>query len=262
MAADKIIARCDRIGGEPGVLARPPRIWTGETPVAPPEDGLFGDGALFALRPQDAIDRVRGALRWLMIMAHLHFSEQADGEHVQTREQQDGGEHHQRAVLGHHICLVQELLQNEPAGNSAARHYAEHPNRAEEMQRAGKIFEQEADGDEVEEDAEGARDSVMRSAAFPVHVLDGYFDNRRAVPRRQRRNEAVELSVERDLSQDFAAVSFESGAEVVDVNAAQLGHEPVGAARREAAQPEIVDAILAPSADDVVALGNFFEEQW
>ena len=48
-------------------------------------------------------------------MAHLHFSEQADGEHVQARQQQDGGEHHQRAVLGHHIGLVQELLQNEPA---------------------------------------------------------------------------------------------------------------------------------------------------
>ena len=47
----------------------------------------------------------------------------------------------------------------------------------------------------------------------------------------------------------------------MDVDAAQLGHEPVGAARGEAAQPEIIDAILAPAADDVVALGNFFEEQ-
>src|ERR1700693_1637476 len=71
----------------------------------------------------------------------------------------------------------------------------------------------------------------------------------------------MELSVERNLSQDFSAVSFESGAEIVDVNAAQLGHQPVGAARRKATQPEIVDAILAPAADDVVTLGNFLEEQ-
>src|SRR5271157_3720154 len=47
----------------------------------------------------------------------------------------------------------------------------------------------------------------------------------------------------------------------MDIDAAQLSHQPVGAARRDPAQPEIVDAILAPSADDVVALSNFFEEQ-
>src|SRR5450631_3872492 len=129
------------------------------------------------------------------------------------------------------------------------------------MQRSRKILEQEADGDEIEEDAEGTRDSVMRSATLPVYVLDWYFDDRRSIPGGQCRDEAVELSVKRNLPENFAAVGFKGGAEVVDVDAAQLGHEPVGATGRKAAQPEIVDAILAPAADDVVALGNFLEEQ-
>src|SRR5208283_2747385 len=194
-------------------------------------------------------------------MAHLHFSQQADGEHVQSRQQQHGREHHQRPVLGHDVCVVHDLVENQPTGDSAPSQNAEHSQRAEEVQRARKIFKQEAYGDEVEKDAEGARDSVMRCAAFPVDVLDGNFDDRRAVPRGQRRNEAVQLSIELNLPQDFPPVSLKSRAKVMDIDAAQIGHQTVGATRRETAQPEIVDAILAPSADDVVALCNFFEEQ-
>src|ERR1017187_1485732 len=70
----------------------------------------------------------------------------------------------------------------------------------------------------------------------------------------------MQLSIERNLPEDLAAISFERGAKIVNIDAAQLGHQPVGAARRNAPQPEIVDPILAPSADDVVALGNFLEE--
>src|SRR5208283_2224627 len=165
-------------------------------------------------------------------------------------------------MLVHDVDLgVQELLQNQPAGDAAARQNAEHPHRAEEVQRPRKIFEQEADGNKVEENAEGARNSVMRNTAFPDYVLDRNFDDRRAIPRGQCRDEAVKLSVEWNLSQDFAPVSLTSCAKVVDVNAAQFRHEPVGAARRNAPQPEIIDAILAPSDDNVVTLGNLLQEQ-
>src|SRR5258706_3250463 len=81
------------------------------------------------------------------------------------------------------------------------------------------------------------------------------------MPGRQRRNEAVQLAVERNLLENLAAVCLESGAEVVDIDAAELGHNPVGNSRREAPQPEVIDALLAPSADDVIALGDFFDEQ-
>src|SRR5258708_39631924 len=80
------------------------------------------------------------------------------------------------------------------------------------------------------------------------------------MPRRQRWNKAVHFSVKGHLLEDFAAVGLEGGSEVVNVDAAQLGHEPVGAAGRKAAQPEIVYAVLAPSADDVIPLGDFFQE--
>ena len=47
----------------------------------------------------------------------------------------------------------------------------------------------------------------------------------------------------------------------MDVHSAQLRHQPVGAARGNAAQPKIVDALLAPAADYVVALRNLFKKQ-
>ena len=69
------------------------------------------------------------------------------------------------------------------------------------------------------------------------------------------------LAIERNLLQNVAAIGLKSRAEVVDVNAAQLGHHPVGDAGWNTPHPEIVDADFAPSADDVVAGGNLFQEQ-
>ena len=46
----------------------------------------------------------------------------------------------------------------------------------------------------------------------------------------------------------------------MNIDAAQLGHQPVGAPGRNPAQPEIIDSQLAPAAYDVVAFGNFLQK--
>src|SRR5262249_52654441 len=80
------------------------------------------------------------------------------------------------------------------------------------------------------------------------------------MPGRQRRNKTMQFSIQRNLLDDLAAIGFEGSAEVVDIDPAEFGHQPVGAARRDAAQPEVIDAAFAPSADNVVTLGNLFEK--
>src|SRR5215472_10904783 len=70
----------------------------------------------------------------------------------------------------------------------------------------------------------------------------------------------MQFTVERDLLENIAPIGFERGAKIVNVDSAELGHEPVRAARGDAPQPEIVDALFAPAAYDVVTLGDFFEE--
>src|SRR5205085_12661262 len=116
------------------------------------------------------------------------------------------------------------------------------------------------DREQVEKYAEGTPDPVVRNAALTVHVLDRDLADGRAMPRSQRRDEAVQLAIKRNLLDQFAAIGLESRAEIVDVYAAELGHEPVGDSRRNAAHDEIVNALLAPSADDVVSLFQLFEE--
>ncbi len=70
----------------------------------------------------------------------------------------------------------------------------------------------------------------------------------------------MHLAVEGNVLDDLAAVGLEGGAEVVDVDAAEDRHEPVGGARRDAAEEEVVATLRAPAADDVVALFELGEE--
>ena len=138
--------------------------------------------------------------------------------------------------------------------------HAERAEGAEEVQRAGHVAEQEADGEQIEEDAEGAGDAVVGLPCCAGGVGDGDLADAGAVPGGEGRDEAVHLAVEGNVLDDLAAVGLEGGAEVVDVDAAEDRHEPVGDARGNAAEEEVVAALLAPAADDVVALFELGEE--
>ena len=70
----------------------------------------------------------------------------------------------------------------------------------------------------------------------------------------------MQLTIQRNLLQQIAAISLERRAKIVNRHAAQLRHQPVGATRRNAAQPKIINALFAPSADNVIAFGNLFEK--
>src|SRR5207302_9964681 len=107
------------------------------------------------------------------------------------------------------------------------------------MQRARKILEQKADCNQVKKDAKRPRDAVVRGPAFSIDVLDGNLADGSAVPRSQCGNETMQFSIQRYPRDDLAPIGLEGGAEIVNVNAAQLGHQPVGAARGDTAEPEV-----------------------
>src|SRR5438132_4701210 len=162
-------------------------------------------------------------------------------------------------MCGHDTDAMQ-LFHEEPTGYTEGREDSGHPDGAEEVQRPRKITQQKADGNQVEENPYSARKSVMGSATFAVHIANRDFDDRGAVPRCQRRNETMQFTVERNLFQNVAAVGLEGRAKIVDIDTAQFSHQPVSTEGRDAAQPEIIDAALAPSTDDIVAFGDFFQE--
>ena len=51
---------------------------------------------LFALSTQDSVDGIWSATAGLVIVAHLHFAQQADREKIQTTDEKAQSRHHQR----------------------------------------------------------------------------------------------------------------------------------------------------------------------
>src|SRR5438128_159488 len=89
--------------------------------------------------------------------------------------------------------------------------------------------------------------------AWPLDVLNRHFDNRRAVPRRQGRDEAMHLAIKPNLLDRLFAIYFESRPEVVNVNARQTGHHPVCGTRGQTPQQEVIDSVFSPAAYDVAS---------
>src|SRR5437764_9246288 len=97
--------------------------------------------------------------------------------------------------------VPEEFFNKKPGGDAHPSKNAHHSDRAEEVQWASKILEQEPDGDQVEKYTESTRDSVVRNAAFAVDITNRHFADGSAVPRSQSRNEPVQFPIERDLLQ-------------------------------------------------------------
>ena len=117
-------------------------------------------------------------------MAHLQFAEQADGDHLNARQNQDSSDDEERTVLVHHMLMREQLQRGQEDGNSSAEQHAQGTKQPEEVQRSHHVLQQKTDGQQIEKDAEGAADSVVRLAALAIYVLDGNFADARAMPRR------------------------------------------------------------------------------
>jgi len=167
---------------------------------------------------------VRGGVE----VPHLKLAEQTDAHDLDACENEDAGDDEERAVKRHDVLTGNDLEDEEPGGHARTGHHAERAEGAEEVQRAGHITKQEADGEQIEEDAEGARDAVVGLPCRAGRVGDGYLADAGAVPGGEGRDEAVHLAVEGDVLDDLAAIGLEGGAEVVDIDVAEEGHDPVG----------------------------------
>ena len=158
--------------------------------------------------------------------------------------------------------MANELLEKQPSCNTHASENAQHPDRSEEMQGPPQIAQQEANRNQIEENPKRPRNAIMRNAALAIDIPNRHFANRSAMPGRQGRNKSMQFAIERHLFQNLAPIGFEGRSEIVNINAAKLRHQPVGAFRRNAAQPEIIDSHFAPATDNVVALGNLLQKHW
>src|ERR1700722_9805456 len=154
----------------------------------------------------------------------------------------------------HHVLVGEDFKTGQETRNSPAEENAERSEGSEEMKRPRHVFQQKTNGQQVKEDPDGARNSVMRLAPLPVDVADGNLTNAGSIPGGKRRDEAMHLPVKGNIVNHFATICFKRSSKVMNVDSGKFGHEPVGAARRYSTHDKIVDTRLAPSADYVVSL--------
>src|SRR5579859_736823 len=221
---------------------------------------LVGD-RLAGLRAQHAIHGIRYPPRGFVIVADLHLSQQSQRKKLDAGHDNDRSEDEQRTMHVHDVGVVYEVVEDQPEGDERSRKNAGCSEGAEEVQRARQVVKQETNRNQVKEDAEGSGYSVVRLSTLTIDVANGNLANRRSVPGRKRGNKPVQFAVQGHLVDDFAAVGLERRPKVMDIDAAELCHQPICAARRKAAHHKVVDALLAPSAHDVIALCDLFQEK-
>ena len=187
--------------------------------------------------------------------AHQKFADETHREQLHAEQRKHHAKDQQGAVLHENRSTEQDLFCKQYREDSATGDHAEQSGWTEEMQRARHIAQEESYREQIEEDPESSRNSIVRFSAGTNDILNRHFDDFCAVESSERGNEAVHFTVQANVLDDFAAIDFEGGAEIVDIDSGKLGHHPIGNARRQTAHDEIVDALLAPTADDVAAGG-------
>src|SRR5689334_5532549 len=96
--------------------------------------------------------------------------------------------------------LVQKrFAEEDPESNPPSRGQAQQSSQAEKLERLGGIVQQKLYAQQVEQDAHGPRYSVVRRPVFSLDVRNWHFRHRRARPTGQRRNEAVQFTVQMNL---------------------------------------------------------------
>src|ERR1035438_2887293 len=196
-----------------------------------------------------------------VILTDQQFTEQPNCQHLNASYDQHTANHKQRSMLIHDIGMrLKNLHPQQHRRDQAAHHDAQHTEPAKKVHWTAHVSEKEPNCHEIEEDAERPSDSIVAPAPLTVHIPDGNFADRCAIPTGQRRDEPVHLPVERNVLDHFTAISLESRAKVVDVYAREPGHEPVRAVRWKPPQHQVVNPDLAPAGDNVVSLFELFNE--
>ncbi len=125
------------------------------------------------------------------------------------------------------------------------------------MQRPRRVADQELDGQQIQHDADRARDAVVRRAMPPGAMVDDPFLDRDADLARDGRQEAVHLAVELHRLDHFGAEHLQRAAVVVQLHAGRERDDGVGDHRRQPPAEERILPVLAPPGDDVrAALGD------
>lgn len=86
-------------------------------------------------------------------------------------------------MLDENRYAPENLLDREAHKDASAQENANQAWRPEKVERPSHVAHEEANGDDVKQDADRARNTVMRLAPWPDNVSYRNFDDSGAIPR-------------------------------------------------------------------------------
>src|SRR6266511_1123343 len=191
----------------------------------------------------------------LEVDADEQLGEDARREELQPAEDAEEPEREQRPAAD---ALAEELQGEEVAQDRGADREDPEAEAAEEVARSGAELEEEDDRDEVDEDAERAREAVLRLAVGAPVVRDRLLRHplRRGHGREPGGDEAMHLAIEPHLAEHRRPERLEAAAEILEREPGHPPDEPVRERRGDAAEEEPVLAVAAPARDEVEVLAQ------
>src|SRR5439155_11809911 len=110
-----------------------------------------------------------------VISARQDLAHQPQAQELDTRQNQYRRPYHQRPILKHYLLMENELLEDQESTDEATGSASQQSEESEEMQRPGRVVEQEFDAQQVQEDPEDSRKSIVRLPVLARTVFDGDF---------------------------------------------------------------------------------------
>jgi hypothetical protein len=152
------------------------------------------------------------------VVTRDHLAQQPEGEELHTDDDQEHAEREQGALADR---VAGRLEHGQVDQDRRPDDAEEEPEPAEEMERPMPVAAHERHGQQVEEPAKVALDSISRASVSAGAMVDGQLGDAEAAVVRQNRDEAVQLAVQRHPSHDLGPVGLETAVHVVQ---AQAGH--------------------------------------
>src|ERR1700720_4683876 len=121
----------------------------------------------------------------------------------------------------------ENLLYKQHAKDSATQNHAKQTGWTEKVKWPRHVAEKESNREQIEENSQRPRNTIVGLPAGTNDILDRYFDNFGAVQSGKCRNKTVHFTVQADVLNDFTAINLERGSEIVNIDSRQLGHHPV-----------------------------------
>src|SRR5207249_4188331 len=169
-------------------------------------------------------------------------------------------QHHQWAVFRHDGLVQIKLFVSQETGEQGTKAHPGHAEQTKKLERPRRIIQQKFDDNQVQENPDGAPDSVIGLSALAMKILDGHFRDSRAGRTCQRRDEPVELAVKLNFLNDLAAVGLKRGSKIVKVDSRKFRHHPVGGAAGKLAHQPVIPPVVTPAAHQFETFFDFFQK--